>query len=171
MYKQVLQQIANSLYINIQHVNNIGLLNGTTGCCIFLYQYARYSKNSQYSDLADELLETIYDQLTVDLSLDFSNGLTGIAWTINYLVLNNYIELAEDELEEVNAVIYNMETKQFPADLQTEISLFSKGLYALHRTGDKDFLLRILLEVDDFLISYEDHNIPLSYLNSLIYLF
>lgn len=169
MNKQTLQQIANSLYLNIQYVNNVGLLDGATGCCLFLYSYARYSNNSLYSDLADELLGTIYNKLTLDFPLNFSDGLAGIAWSINYLEANNYIELEKDALEEVETVIYSMGTEQFQTDLESDIPLFSKGIYALHSTWDKELLSRIVTEADEFLMAFEIRNIPLSYLNSLIY--
>ncbi|MCD8179459.1 MAG: hypothetical protein LUE98_19480 [Tannerellaceae bacterium] len=169
MYKTVLQQIANSLYVNIQYINNTGLLSGITGCSLFLYKYARYSNHTLYSDLADELIEILYDKLTQELPLNFANGLSGIAWGIHHMAAGQYIEIEENALEEIEALIYDMKTGQFETDLQTDLPLFSKGLYALHLSGEKERLSRIITESVQFLTTYADPNIALSYLNSVIY--
>lgn len=170
MYQNILKQITNTIFINIQHQESLGLLNGKTGTTLFLYNYARYTSNEMYSDLADELVDQIYESLNKHADKNFFNGLAGIAYGVDYIVKNKFVEVDEsdgDILEEIDYELSQMNKEAFLLELESDLPLFSKGLYFLQRK-DKYSLSKIVEECLLFLISYAQ-KIPLSYTNSILY--
>ena len=68
------------------------------GIAIFFYQYGRYSDNKLYTDYAGELIDEIYEEINLNTSTDFADGLTGIGWGIEYLVKNGFIDADTDDI-------------------------------------------------------------------------
>ena len=87
-----LERIVNILLLNASFIDNLGLLNGKMGICIFFYHLARKTKSKIYEEFAGELLDEIYDEISIHTPLDFENGLTGIGWGIEYLVQNGFAD-------------------------------------------------------------------------------
>ncbi|WP_165026694.1 lanthionine synthetase LanC family protein [Dysgonomonas sp. ZJ279] len=167
MYNSILRQIANTIYINVQNVEYLGLLKGKFGIALFFYHYARYSGNNIYSEFSDDCIENIFTQLNQNTPKDFSNGLCGIGWGIDYLIKNNFIEAESDILAEVDLNVKKMGLNDFKSDLDAEINFFSKGLYILQRE-DIESIRETILLCKDFL--HENKNLlSLAYLNSVIY--
>lgn len=93
--KNILLKIANLLYINVQYMENYGLLNGKMGAILFFYEYSRYSGNEVYNDFADRMLDEMLDAIEakkVDGSFGLEYGLGGIGWGIQYLIDHHFIE-------------------------------------------------------------------------------
>lgn len=102
-----LQRIANIMLVNSSFIPNLGLLNGKMGAAIFFYHYAKYTDNKVYDIYAGELIDEIYEEIGYLSSIEFANGLSGIAWGIEYLVQGGFLEADSDEiLEEVDEKIY-----------------------------------------------------------------
>lgn len=102
-----LKRIANILLLNASFINNLGLLNGKMGIAIFFYHYARYTGNNVYETFAGELIDEIYEGINARSSIDFTDGLTGIGWGIEYLVQNGFIEAdTDDVLEDIDEAVY-----------------------------------------------------------------
>ena len=140
MKSKLLLQIANTLLLNIQHLNKIGLLDGKLGIAIFLYHYGREFGKSTYNDYADELLDDVTTSLHAGISVGFAGGLSGIGWGINYLIANNFVEADPDEiLAPIDDSIFEKLEIQIPQNLQSEITLFGQGLYLLCRIKDGSF--------------------------------
>jgi glycosyltransferase involved in cell wall biosynthesis len=79
--------------------NSIGLMNGEMGEIVFLYEYAVYSRNQFYGDIAFEKLSRLLSRLQNDLpNFSFIDGMTGIGIALNYLINQNYIEYDCNEL-------------------------------------------------------------------------
>lgn len=105
-----LQQIVNHLIINSSFLTDLSLYHGKTGIVLFLYNYARYTKNPIYEEFAGELLDEIFQEIHDNIGLDFENGLSGIGWGVLYLIKNQFItgdpnEILEDidmKMMEVN---------------------------------------------------------------------
>ncbi|MBK5722824.1 hypothetical protein JGH11_18285, partial [Dysgonomonas sp. Marseille-P4677] len=168
MYQNILNQIANTVFINIQQQESFGLLNGKTGTTLFLYYYARYTNNKMYSELADELMDQIYESLNKHGDKDFFDGLAGIAYGVDHIVKNKFVEIDEsdgDILEEIDLDLGQMNEETFLLELESDLPLFSKGLYFLQRK-DKYSLSKIAEECLAFLIIHKQ-KIPLSYVNSI----
>lgn len=97
------QRLINALLLHSSFIDNLGLLNGKMGISIFFYHLARETGNSIYEDYAGELIDEIYDEISLNTPMDFANGLAGIGWGIEYLVQNHFIEADTVEvLEEID---------------------------------------------------------------------
>lgn len=68
------------------------------GLIIAYYTYARYTKNIEYEEYADNLLENILSELSDTTPLCLDKGLLGIGCGLIYLLKNNYIGGKEDEI-------------------------------------------------------------------------
>ena len=73
-------------------------MNGQMGCAIFFALLSRATQNHWYEDFASELLENICDNLTMSLPVNFSSGLCGIGWGIEFLKYKRFINDDTDEI-------------------------------------------------------------------------
>lgn len=80
----------------ILHANDIpsaiGLLDGKIGIALVLAHYARCRNKKNIERAADFLVESVMNQLTTTVSIDFAKGLSGIGWGIEHLIQNNYMK-------------------------------------------------------------------------------
>jgi hypothetical protein len=128
-----LVRIANVLLLNASFLDSIGLLNGKTGISIFFYEYGRYTGNKIYTDYAGELIDEIYEEIAQNTPLNFSGGLTGIGWSIEYLVKNKFVDADTDEaLADIDNAVYRGILSN-PLLLESENDLFGYGHYCLSR--------------------------------------
>lgn len=134
-----LQSIANILLLNSGPMTNLGLINGKMGVAIFFYQYSRYTNKAFYEGYAGTLIDEIFDQIKKWAIFDFSNGLTGIGWGIEYLVQNGFVEADADEVLEDNDKAVARSLFQNPVSLLNQTDLYSFGLYYLSRLCIKNF--------------------------------
>lgn len=133
-----LQRIANILMLNASFVDNLGLLYGKMGITIFLFHYAKYARNEVYEIYAGLLLDEIYEEISKRTSIDFTNGLTGIGWGIEYLVRNGFVEADTDEvLNEIDNTIFQT-LIDAPISIQNQTDLFGYGLYYLSRLKGRE---------------------------------
>ena len=87
------QKLLNHIVLHAKDVPAaLGLLNGQMGITIVLAHYARTRNNSQIEKVSDVLLEGILQRLTKTTSIDFADGLCGIAWGIEYLIQNGFMK-------------------------------------------------------------------------------
>ncbi|HEY4789522.1 MAG TPA: glycosyltransferase [Bacteroidales bacterium] len=91
-----LKRIAQFLILKSSEINHLGLAKGKLGIAIFLYHYAKLANEDTYREIADELIEDVYQKAKTIKTLDFYNGLTGIGWGIEYLIRNGFIEADSD---------------------------------------------------------------------------
>jgi lantibiotic modifying enzyme len=166
--KDLLQQIANTLLINIQYVKQYGLSQGKLGIAVFFYYYSRYTGNERYSDFSDEYLEFILKKLNKDFSENFADGLGGIGWIIDRLIKEGFLEADDDILEEVDESWGKMGVFDFVKEMDLHLSMFSKGLYFLQR-DNQNVIREIISQIDDFLKTIPETRTTLLYLNSMIY--
>jgi hypothetical protein len=138
-----LRRIANFLLLNASFIDNLGLLNGKMGIAIFFYHYSRYTQNKIFEDYAGELIDEIYEEINVNTPINFSDGLTGIGWGVEYLVRNNFIEGDTDEvLAEIDNTIYKHRLNS-PVLIDSGDDLFGYGFYTIarlkgHKIDDDD---------------------------------
>ena len=108
------QRIINVLLLNASFIDNLGLMHGKMGIAIFFFHLSRETKNQIYENYAGELIDEIYEEITVTTPLDFENGLAGIGWGIEYLVQNGFLEADTDE------VLEDFDNRLLPARNQFE---------------------------------------------------
>lgn len=128
------QGIINMLLLNASFINNLGLMHGKMGISILFYHLARKYKNKIYEDYAGELIDEIYEEITIDTPVDFENGLAGIGWGIEYLTQNGFIEADTDEvLEEFDSRIFKELVNCTTEEIGLLNGLVGIGTYFLKR--------------------------------------
>ena len=166
--KELLQQIANMLFINTQRVNQYGLLQGKLGIAIFFYHYARYTGDERYNDFPNEYVEYIYEKLGKDSFENFADGLSGIGWGIDYIIKEGFVDADDDMLEKVDEEVIKIDYSDFVKEIELPIPLFSKGLYFIQR-NNKGIFSNIVRQIDIFFQKSLDKQIPMMYINSIVY--
>jgi hypothetical protein len=130
---QLLQRIARYLMLHGSFTENIGLLTGKTGIAIFFYHYARYTGKRIYNDFAGELIDEIYKEIHVNTPLNFNDGLCGIAWGIEYMIRNKFIDADPDEvLEELDKKIMEWDVRHI-RDYSLKTGLAGIACYIVSR--------------------------------------
>lgn len=128
------QRITNILLLNASFIDNLGLMHGKMGIAIYFFHLARETQNQIYEDYAGELIDEIYEEITLETSLDFENGLAGIGWGIEYLVQNGFIEADTDEvLEEFDNKLFKQLVYSTPQNIGLLNGLTGLGAYFLKR--------------------------------------
>ena len=133
-------------------LNNLGLLNGKMGIIIFFYHYASFTGCKRYNKFADELIQELYSEVSIDLPLDFANGLCGIAWGITYLVINNFVKATDDTLDEFDERIMGTNVERIK-DNSLERGLAGVAYYAMSRYYCQSLKSKISKEYIDNLLA------------------
>lgn len=93
-----LSRIARHLIINSSYTDNLGLYNGKMGILIFFAHFARYTQKKIYDDFAGKLLDEVYSEIHTETPINFTNGLCGIGWSMEYLLQNNFLDGNSNEV-------------------------------------------------------------------------
>lgn len=164
----ILQRIADTILLNAGRVNKPGVCNGKTGIVLFLYHYTQINENKTYRDYAGELLDEIFNLIDRNMSVEFANGLTGIAWSIDYLTEKNFTDANSDVLEEVDDFLSTINYSDIISDLNNEYPLFSKEIYYIRKPDRFERREYILNELKHTLSQNTKPFHP-NYLNSIMY--
>ena len=70
----------------------LGLTNGRMGICIYFYYLNSIYNNNSYKELADRLIDEVFENVDLIKTIDVKNGLAGIGLGIDYLIKNNYVK-------------------------------------------------------------------------------
>lgn len=102
----LLKQILHRYLFQSEYLPTPGIYHSKIGAAILFYQYARYAQDSNYEELADELIDKIGHKIPGDSPVDLGFGLSGLAWGIGYLLKENFIEGNINEiLSEIDSYI------------------------------------------------------------------
>lgn len=135
---EYLNKLMEYLIINNVNVINNGLYHGKIGLTICLCKYARYLNDDIYLDLAGELLDEIFSEISIDMPINYENGICGIGWGVEYLIRQNYMLGDSDEiLEEVDARVMQIDVNRV-GDFSIETGLGGIALYIITRMTSKD---------------------------------
>lgn len=174
--ENILLKIVNTIVINKQNVDRVGLLKGMAGITLFLYEYSYLTKCELYNDLADDMLDDIFESSKNLLLTDMANGLSGIGWCIGYLIQKKFVDGDPDEvLGDVHKKMLE-NIKNNPTDTSFDIPLSNYGLYIISRIKDKNIednyllIIRDILNINSKALECEDA-LSFMYLNSIIYFF
>lgn len=86
------ESVIHQLFLRAYTVKSPSLFYGKMGIALTLFDYGRRIGNALFSDLGDELIDGILDDVDSKTGFDFATGLAGIAWGIEYLVQQKYME-------------------------------------------------------------------------------
>ena len=136
--KQILlRRIARYLMLHASSSRTIGLWEGKMSAVLFLYEYARHTGQHLYDDFAGELLDEVYDGINEKTPKDFDDGLYGIAWGMDYLIRNQYIEADPDEIfEELDKSVLEKDIK-YIGDDGLEFGIQGIAYYVISRIGNR----------------------------------
>lgn len=97
--KNQLEHIVEKVLLHCDECNDNGLWFGKTGIAIFLFHYAKQTKDKQYKEKAEELIDLLYTRIdTIDKGIP--NGIAGIGIGIEYLVQNGFCKGDTDDILE-----------------------------------------------------------------------
>lgn len=135
--KELLARIARFLMLHGSYVDDLGLLNGKMGIVLFFYHYARYTGSMVYDDFAGELLDEIYAEIHDHNPCNFSEGLCGIAWGVEYIIQHRFVEAdANTVLADVDRMIQEWDVRKI-TDPSLETGLAGVGHYVISRYSGK----------------------------------
>ena len=138
MQNKILERIIRHLIIYSASLDNIGLMNGKMGIALFFYHLYRVTKSENHLAFANSLAEDIMSKTKYRIPRTFFDGLIGIAWGFNHLIINGFIAFDdEDVLTEHDQALLEINT----ANLFDES--FSSGVrgiayYTLSRCSGKE---------------------------------
>lgn len=91
-----MKKLIATLMLRTSFTNNLGLFNGKMGVALFFFAYNEYTKCKRYKSFAKKLIVEIYQDITPNCPLNFSDGICGIAFAFAYLIKHKYIDVEED---------------------------------------------------------------------------
>ena len=139
--KQALKHISYSLIQQGLSVPNVGLLHGKIGIVIFLFHYARFSRDKLFEDSAIILMNSLLNENKQRLVVNYANGLAGIGVGVEYLVKNKFIELNTNEvLNYFDKRIFYHTVCGGRKDLSLFTGLSGLGRYLLFRVSKDDHI-------------------------------
>ncbi len=145
--KEILQRIARHLMLHSSFANDCGLYHGKMGAIIFFFRYARYTGNPVYEDFAGELIEEIYDEIHTGMADTFETGLCGVAWGLEYLLHQGFVEGDSNEvLEDLDKRILERDVRRI-GNPELESGLKGLAHYVLIRYYNKDSVPALLDQI------------------------
>ncbi|KAB7429484.1 hypothetical protein GBB10_11485, partial [Bifidobacterium longum] len=128
------------------------------GNILFLYRFSRYTNKNCYEKYADYLLNGLMEELlSIEYPLEFSNGLLGIGWGVEYLIRHGYAEgNANEILADIDRRVIGEIHISKMTDISVEHGVTGLGYYILARIIDKDENIPIISELREYLIYYID---------------
>lgn len=107
------QLVVHQLILKSPFVRDLGLFYGKMGIAISFFEYGRYTGCDVYTDMAEELLDDIWNQIHTELSFRFDSGLSGIGWGIEYLLQNHFVSGDGNEIcEEIDRIIMQTDLRR-----------------------------------------------------------
>lgn len=130
---RILTGIIRELMLYSSSIDNLGLINGKMGISIFFFHYHRFTEENVYKKFGGELIDEIYDEIDLKYPPGFSDGLAGIAWGIEYLIRNRFVDADSDELlEELDRQIIKYDVRKM-TDHSLEAGLKGFAHYIIAR--------------------------------------
>lgn len=122
----------------------IGLFDGLMGICIYFYYQGHYYQERKYYKFAERLLDIATTNISEDMEIDFSKGLTGICFGIQYLIKNKFIKgNSNNILKELEGKLYRDTWSHFLLTPSKELNadeiqaIVFVSLYFCERLHDK----------------------------------
>lgn len=129
----ILREIADKEILSSLFIRDYSLMNGQMGVAIFFALLSRSSENHWYEEFADELLESVCNNISLSLPIDFAHGLCGIGWGIEFLKYKGFIEDDTDEiLSEIDSAVMERDVRRIN-DASLETGLFGIHAYVASR--------------------------------------
>lgn len=155
--KQFLRKLANTIIAFLPETNEIGLLDGNTGVCLFLYMYAKLTGDEEYSCLSDLLLTEVIGE--VESGQDYSAySVSTFGIGLLYFLSHNMVDNDSDSfLDRIDKIVLGKAAEGFIGNESNPYSsVYLKGFYLLFRLKwiskkvDNRLITDFLSEIDAF---------------------
>ena len=116
---------------------------------------ARITQDEKYENLASELTDAVYGQISLGLPFCFDNGLLGLGCGFEHIIHNGFADADRDEiLSEIDAVAINIIDSRPIEELGLGKGVCGIGCYLYHRLTDRpnDNNSMIVLKLKEYLI-------------------
>lgn len=130
-----IQKIADYLILNTSSVKSSGLYNGKAGVALALFEAARFLQNGEIENKAFDLFQESLVRPANDYS--FENGLSGIGYTLIYLITNKFIdadfnEIFKEQSEKIINYLENIDKQPDKLLSSLKIIYFLSALKSVH---------------------------------------
>lgn len=103
-----LNKISSTIVSHKFDASNIGLLLGASGVCLFLFEDYRLTKSKASLKKATQILEEVTFNLPNSNQWSYASGMTGVAWMMQYLINEKFLdEDGDDLLHHLDDYIFN----------------------------------------------------------------
>lgn len=134
----VLNGYAHSLLNKEESSEEIGLWNGKMGIAICLLHLYRITEVKRYEEVASELIDNVYEQISLQMPLSFESGLIGIGCGFQYIISNGFVDADSDEiLSDIDYIIINCIDMRSIDSLSFENGVCGLLYYLYHRLKDR----------------------------------
>lgn len=100
------QRMVHHLMLKSSSMKDVGLFYGKMGIAILFFCYGKFKGNLVYTEMGEDLLDDIWQELDSSISVSFDSGLSGIGWGIEYLIQHRLVEGEANEIcEEIDRKI------------------------------------------------------------------
>lgn len=172
MNRQLLK-IVDMIAIRLQNMRSVGLIEGKMEVILFYYELSKFIDDETYNNIADNLLDEVFSEIGKISTNSIEQGLAGIGWGINYLIRNEFVEVTEDALIDLECNLFWGES----VDFGIHFSMLSPAVYLLSKYGGKKMLenydtyvLALLNTCRYYCLSiYDNKKKPLDLINSMLY--
>jgi len=118
--------------------SDIGLWDGKMGIAIYLLHVSRMTQNEKYENEASELIDAVYEQLSVNLPFTFENGMLGIGCGFDYIISKGFVDADSDEiLSEIDLFVRNIIDGRPVDNLGFGKGVCGVGYYLYHRLKNR----------------------------------
>lgn len=159
--------VINQLIQKAYSVKSPGLLYGKMGIALSLFDYGRHTGCAVFSDLGDELTDGILDDVECKTGFDFATGLPGIAWGIEYLAQQGYVECdtnqvcAEIDKRMEKLCVHRLNDLSLETGLEGLLHyLLARLQGALKQNGNMPFSADFLNEVKFTINNLNENHLP-----------
>lgn len=90
MIEKCVEQLSKSLLHISEERSPIGLADGKMGVCIYLFHLSRIENNEEYRHAAENILESIFKAIHLNMHIGVKDGLGGIGLGVSYLVKQGF---------------------------------------------------------------------------------
>ncbi|WP_343675264.1 hypothetical protein, partial [Chitinophaga sp.] len=158
-----LHQIADRIIVAKDFTEDMSLVNGQAGMCLFLFHYAQTMEREEYYEKAQTFLIENYRFLVRQVKHPNSTVVPGIGWLISHLGHRKLIGIDTDEiLNHVDKVIFEKLQYGF-SPLFDQGGLLDMTGYLLQRYGETGFEVtkvmiaeKLLAVIDEIRIKMDD---------------
>lgn len=120
-------------------IQDNGLYSGKAGVVILYFTLFHYTGEKVWEEKAKSLLDEISEQIASVQELNYSQGLAGIGWAIEWIKQNGFMEINTDEvLEDIDDILYKAVLFAQDKTISLSAGTLGKAVYFLKRFESKN---------------------------------